>query len=154
MMTIKSLLKKNFYQHMVACMVWQVEMSKVQFNIWKTFNQLLKIQHKIISSCNKTLKVLKTLKTKFLLKIVIIDNNNMLKDLNKVKMDNLSMLLKQDKEFIMKKVLFQKQQCVKDIKIEHMTVLLGIVKLEEVVIKQWQKILKVLLDNIKNIIHL
>lgn len=152
MMTIKSLLKKNFYQHMVACMVWLVEMSKVQFNIWKTFNQLLKIQHKIISSCNKTLKVLKTLKIKYLLKTVIIDNNNMLKDLNREKMDSLLMLLKQGKEFITKKVLFQKPQCVKDIKIKHMKVLLVIVKLEEVVIKLWQKILRVLLDNIKNII--
>lgn len=153
MTTIKNLLKKNFYQHMAACMVWLVEMSKVQFNIWKTFNQLLKIQHKITFLCNKTLKVLKTLKIKFLLKTVIIDNNNTLKDLNREKMDNLLMLLKQGKEFIMKKVLFQKPQCVKDIKIEHMKVLLVIVKLEEVVIKLLRKILRELLDNIKNIIH-
>lgn len=153
MTTIKSLLKKNFYQHMVVCMVWLVEMSKVQFNIWKTFNQLLKIQHKITFSCNKTLKVLKTLKTKSLLKTVIIDNSNMLKDLNREKMDSLLMPLKQDKEFITKKVLFQKPQCVKDIKIEHMKVLLVIVKLEEAAIKPQQKILRGLLDNIKNIIH-
>ena len=112
MMIIKDHLRKNFYQQMEECMVWLEVMLKEMFNIWKIFNQQLKILPKITFLCNKILEVWKNHNNQLMLKIVIKDKMNILKDFNR---DNLKIfkLLNKVILYIMKKELHLNQLCVK-----------------------------------------